>query len=50
LVLGAIFKSIVPDESAEERRELERIVAEAAMPRKKRPVRVVVTPIAGPPQ
>lgn len=35
LLLGAIFKSTVPDESDEERRELERMVAEAAKPRKK---------------
>jgi len=30
LIIGAIFKSTVPDESDEERRELERLVAEAA--------------------
>jgi len=30
LIIGAIFKSTVPDESDEERRELERMVAEAA--------------------
>jgi len=35
LLLGAIFKSTVPDESDEERRELERMVAEAAKPKKK---------------
>jgi len=34
-LLGAIYKSIEPDESAEERRELERLVAEAAKPKKK---------------
>ncbi|KAG2011853.1 DnaJ domain-containing protein, variant 2 [Coprinopsis cinerea AmutBmut pab1-1] len=37
LLLGAIFKSTVPDESDEERRELERMVAEAAKPKKKAP-------------
>jgi len=36
LLLGAIFKSTVPDESDEERRELERMVAEAAKPKKHR--------------
>ncbi|KAH9052276.1 hypothetical protein EDB87DRAFT_1826284 [Lactarius vividus] len=35
LLLGAVFKSTVPDESDEERRELERMVAEAAEPKKK---------------
>ncbi|KAH9042302.1 X-domain of DnaJ-containing-domain-containing protein [Lactarius hengduanensis] len=35
LLLGAIFKSTVPDESDEERRELERMVAEVAKPKKK---------------
>ncbi|KIM90517.1 hypothetical protein PILCRDRAFT_185982 [Piloderma croceum F 1598] len=30
LIIGAVFKSAVPDESDEERRELERLVAEAA--------------------
>ncbi|TFK29661.1 DnaJ-domain-containing protein [Coprinopsis marcescibilis] len=35
--LGAIFKSAVPDESDAERRELERMVAEAAKPKKKSP-------------
>lgn len=35
LLLGAIFKSTIPDESDEERRELERMVAEAAKPRKR---------------
>lgn len=34
LLCGAIFKSTVPDESDEERRELERMVAEAARPKK----------------
>ncbi|KAI9510512.1 DnaJ-domain-containing protein [Russula earlei] len=36
LLLGAVFKSTIPDESDEERRELERLVAEAAKPRKHR--------------
>jgi hypothetical protein len=35
LYIGATFKSTIPDESDEERRELERMVAEAALPRKK---------------
>ncbi|KAH9031354.1 X-domain of DnaJ-containing-domain-containing protein [Lactarius pseudohatsudake] len=35
LLLGAIFKSTVPDESDEERRELERMIAEVAKPKKK---------------
>ncbi|KAJ7180703.1 X-domain of DnaJ-containing-domain-containing protein [Mycena filopes] len=35
LITGAIFKSTVPDESDEERRELERMVAEAAAPKAK---------------
>ncbi|KZV63756.1 DnaJ-domain-containing protein [Peniophora sp. CONT] len=35
LLLGAVFKSTVPDESDEERRELERMVAEAAKPKRK---------------
>ncbi|KZT37723.1 DnaJ-domain-containing protein [Sistotremastrum suecicum HHB10207 ss-3] len=35
LLAGAIFKATVPDETAEERRELERMVAEAALPKKK---------------
>ncbi|KAF8623050.1 hypothetical protein AX15_006556 [Amanita polypyramis BW_CC] len=35
LTIGAIFKSTVPDESDEERRELERMVAEAATPKNK---------------
>jgi len=35
LLLGAIFKSTIPDESDEERRELERMVAEAAKPKKR---------------
>ncbi|KAJ7066560.1 X-domain of DnaJ-containing-domain-containing protein [Mycena amicta] len=35
LIMGAIFKSTVPDESDEERRELERMVAEAAQPKAK---------------
>lgn len=30
MIIGAIFRQTVPDESAEERRELERMVAEAA--------------------
>ena len=33
LIIGAIFKGTVPDESDEERRELERMVAEAATPK-----------------
>ncbi|KNZ79609.1 hypothetical protein J132_08994 [Termitomyces sp. J132] len=36
LLTGAIFKSTIPDESDEERRELERMVAEAAQPKSKR--------------
>ncbi|KAG6832669.1 hypothetical protein H0H87_000851 [Tephrocybe sp. NHM501043] len=36
LLTGAIFKSTVPDESDEERRELERMVAEAARPKAKK--------------
>ncbi|KAG6850563.1 hypothetical protein H0H93_011762 [Arthromyces matolae] len=36
LLTGAIFKAAVPDESDEERRELERMVAEAAQPKSKR--------------
>lgn len=35
LLLGAIFKSTIPDESDAERRELERMVAEAAKPKKR---------------
>ncbi|PPQ64782.1 hypothetical protein CVT24_007868 [Panaeolus cyanescens] len=35
LITGAIFKSAVPDESDEERRELERMVHEAAQPKSK---------------
>ncbi|KAE9399552.1 DnaJ-domain-containing protein [Gymnopus androsaceus JB14] len=35
MLIGAIFKSAVPDESDEERRELERMVAEAAQPKPK---------------
>ncbi|KAJ7623225.1 X-domain of DnaJ-containing-domain-containing protein [Roridomyces roridus] len=35
LITGAIFKSTIPDESDEERRELERMVAEAAAPKSK---------------
>lgn len=35
LLIGAVFKSIQPDESDLERRELERMVAEAAKPKKK---------------
>jgi len=35
LFIGAIFKATVPDETDAERRELERIVAEAALPKKK---------------
>ncbi|KAJ7759275.1 X-domain of DnaJ-containing-domain-containing protein [Mycena metata] len=35
LITGAIFKSTIPDESDEERRELERMVAEAAAPKAK---------------
>ncbi|KAJ7043656.1 X-domain of DnaJ-containing-domain-containing protein [Mycena alexandri] len=37
LITGAIFKSAIPDESDEERRELERMVAEAAAPKAKQP-------------
>ncbi|RXW21661.1 hypothetical protein EST38_g4187 [Candolleomyces aberdarensis] len=36
LLVGAIFKSTQPDESDEERRELERMVAEAAKPKPKK--------------
>ncbi|KAF8519020.1 DnaJ domain-containing protein [Hysterangium stoloniferum] len=36
LLAGAIFKEAVPDESDQERRELERMVAEAALPNKRR--------------
>ncbi|GLB43403.1 putative X-domain of DnaJ-containing [Lyophyllum shimeji] len=36
LLTGAIFKSTVPDESDQERRELERMVAEAAQPKSKK--------------
>ncbi|KAH9479423.1 putative J domain-containing protein C4H3.01 [Psilocybe cubensis] len=36
LITGAIFKSAVPDESDEERRELERMVHEAAQPKAKK--------------
>lgn len=36
LITGAIFKSAVPDESDEERRELERMVHEAAQPKGKK--------------
>lgn len=39
LLIGAIFKSTQPDESDEERRELERMVAEAAQPKPKRHTR-----------
>ncbi|THV05539.1 DnaJ domain-containing protein [Dendrothele bispora CBS 962.96] len=35
LLTGAIFKTAIPDESDEERRELERMVAEAAQPKNK---------------
>jgi len=35
MLIGSIFKSAVPDESDEERRELERMVAEAAKPKPK---------------
>ena len=45
LVIGAIFKATVPDESDEERRELERMVAEAALPRKKAKHRASPPPI-----
>ncbi|KAF8202308.1 X-domain of DnaJ-containing-domain-containing protein [Pholiota molesta] len=37
LLTGAIFKAAVPDESDEERRELERMVHEAAQPKSKKP-------------
>lgn len=36
LFTGAIFKSTIPDESDQERRELERMVAEAAHPKSKK--------------
>ncbi|KAG6840666.1 hypothetical protein C0991_005214 [Blastosporella zonata] len=36
LLTGAVFKSTIPDESDEERRELERMVAEAAQPKSKK--------------
>ncbi|KAF4610667.1 hypothetical protein D9613_006944 [Agrocybe pediades] len=36
LITGAIFKAAVPDESDEERRELERMVHEAAQPKSKK--------------
>ena len=49
LLIGAIFKSAEPDESAEERRELERMVAEAAMPRKKHHKGVRGSPPSSPP-
>lgn len=35
MLIGIVFKSTQPDESEEERRELERLVAEAAKPKKK---------------
>jgi hypothetical protein len=35
MLIGVVFKSTQPDESEEERRELERLVAEAAKPKKK---------------
>lgn len=35
LIMGAIFKQSTPDETDQERRELERMVAEAAAPKKK---------------
>lgn len=35
MLIGVIFKQTQPDESEEERRELERLVAEAAKPKKK---------------
>ncbi|KAF8159513.1 X-domain of DnaJ-containing-domain-containing protein [Crassisporium funariophilum] len=38
LITGAIFKAAVPDESDEERRELERMVHEAALPKNKQKV------------
>ena len=34
-MLGAIFKSTEPDDTIEERRELEKLVAEAAKPKRK---------------
>ncbi|GJJ08325.1 hypothetical protein Clacol_002536 [Clathrus columnatus] len=40
LIMGAIFKAAVPDETDQERRELERMVAEAAAPKKRRKERV----------
>lgn len=36
LIIGMIFKTTIPDESDEERRELERMVAEAAAGKSKR--------------
>ena len=35
MLTGIVFKSTQPDESEEERRELERLVAEAAKPKTK---------------
>jgi hypothetical protein len=35
MLIGVVFKSTQPDETEEERRELERLVAEAAKPKKK---------------
>lgn len=39
MLCGAIFKNTIPDESDEERRELERMVAEAAQAKPKSPAR-----------
>jgi hypothetical protein len=39
MLCGAIFKNTIPDESDEERRELERMVAEAAQAKPKPPAR-----------
>ncbi|KAI0060685.1 DnaJ-domain-containing protein [Artomyces pyxidatus] len=46
LLLGAVFKGTVPDESDEERRELERMVADAAKPKRKHASRVKTPPPA----
>ncbi|KAL1747607.1 X-domain of DnaJ-containing-domain-containing protein [Schizophyllum fasciatum] len=39
LILGAVFKSTKPDESDEERRELERMVADAAAPKTRQQIK-----------
>jgi len=48
MLIGVVFKSTQPDESEEERRELERLVAEAAKPKKKAKKEKVTA--HGPPQ